>query len=499
MTIQCSDPIPPAANVTATDNCDPTPIVSFSQTTSPGTCPQASFVVRTWTSVDHCGNPGQSCVQVIQIIDNTAPVISACAPDQTVTAECSVPEPVPDMTGSVSATDNCDPTLTITQSPAAGTPLPVGTHIITFTVKDDCGNSAQCTSTFTVDARFCQADLFPQGSGDGDVGPGDLGQLLSQWGPCPGCCEDLFPVNAPDGVVGPGDLAQLLSQWGPCTPLAGEAVAHAMIFNGNWSDPGSWAGGQMPDASSDVTIAGAATIDQPGAFAHHITIGDGGSLSMFGGTLNVEQITVQNGSSLVLNDPAAVLNVGMLIIHDGASLVWKAGTIPGVIDNGGLVELGDPIAQLVLHGNFSQTATGVLAMDVHDLAEDQLEISGAATIDGTLALRLLDGAILPLGMTADLIRAATVSGQFAEVLSPLLDSAQMQETYQLDAVGLEVQSAIPDAVTPGDIDADGIVGSADLANLLALWGQCINCSADVTGDGDVGPPDLSTLLANWTH
>jgi len=63
----------------------------------------------------------------------------------------------------------------------------------------------------------CPADIFPVGAGDGIVGPGDLGQLLSKWGPCSAPCPaDLFPVGAPDGIVGPGDLGQLLSKWGQC-------------------------------------------------------------------------------------------------------------------------------------------------------------------------------------------------------------------------------------------------------------------------------------------
>ncbi len=63
----------------------------------------------------------------------------------------------------------------------------------------------------------CAADIFPVGAGDGVVGPGDLSQLLSKWGPCASpCAADLAPAGSPDGVVGPADLAQLLSQWGQC-------------------------------------------------------------------------------------------------------------------------------------------------------------------------------------------------------------------------------------------------------------------------------------------
>jgi hypothetical protein len=50
---------------------------------------------------------------------------------------------------------------------------------------------------------------------------------------------------------------------------------------------------------------------------------------------------------------------------------------------------------------------------------------------------------------------------------------------------------------PGDLNGDGVVGPADLAELLASWGSCPGCSADLNGDGSVGPADLAQLLANW--
>jgi hypothetical protein len=46
---------------------------------------------------------------------------------------------------------------------------------------------------------------------DGDVGAGDLGELLANWGKCPGCATDL----SGDGNVGAEDLGELLANWGP--------------------------------------------------------------------------------------------------------------------------------------------------------------------------------------------------------------------------------------------------------------------------------------------
>ena len=56
------------------------------------------------------------------------------------------------------------------------------------------------------------------------------------------------------------------------------------------------------------------------------------------------------------------------------------------------------------------------------------------------------------------------------------------------------------SVSPADFDADGQVGPADLAELLAQWGECDDCQAcpaDLSGDCSVGPADLAEVLANW--
>jgi len=48
-----------------------------------------------------------------------------------------------------------------------------------------------------------------------------------------------------------------------------------------------------------------------------------------------------------------------------------------------------------------------------------------------------------------------------------------------------------------DLDGSGIVGSGDLAVVLASWGPCAGCVADFNGDGVVDSEDLAYLLAFW--
>ncbi len=63
---------------TATDNCDPYPLVTHSDSVMPGLCANAKTISRIWTATDGCGN-SSSCVQNIQVVDTTPPVIHSVA------------------------------------------------------------------------------------------------------------------------------------------------------------------------------------------------------------------------------------------------------------------------------------------------------------------------------------------------------------------------------------------------------------------------------------
>jgi uncharacterized repeat protein (TIGR01451 family) len=94
-----------------------------------------------------------TCTATVTVADTTPPVITTTCPAGTsAAAGASCQAAVPNVTGGIVATDNCTPSnaLTVTQSPAAGTLVGVGTTTITVTVKDASNNAATCTTTFTV-------------------------------------------------------------------------------------------------------------------------------------------------------------------------------------------------------------------------------------------------------------------------------------------------------------------------------------------------------------
>ncbi len=139
------DAVPPPATVTATDACDPAPVVTFSEQVVPGACPQERVLVRTWTARDDCGNAA-SRTQRVTVVDQAPPTLLGVPADQQ--APChAIPPPA-----GVTATDTCDPApvVTLSEQTQPG-PCPQESVIVrTWTARDACGNTASRTQRITV-------------------------------------------------------------------------------------------------------------------------------------------------------------------------------------------------------------------------------------------------------------------------------------------------------------------------------------------------------------
>jgi hypothetical protein len=132
------------------DNCG-TANITLSQ--SAFTCDNLGANTVTVTANDGHGNTA-SCTATVTVVDNTPPVITKCAKDQTITAACAPASTlVPDFTADVVASDNCGG-VTVTQTPAAGTGVGVGNTTVTLHVSDTVGNETTCTATLSVHYDF---------------------------------------------------------------------------------------------------------------------------------------------------------------------------------------------------------------------------------------------------------------------------------------------------------------------------------------------------------
>src|SRR5436309_666850 len=136
--------------VTASDNCSGSAGITLSQSPAAGTLVGLGAHTITVTATDEAGNSA-TCATTFTVNDTTVPTVSCPAPTSA-SADGSCQAAVPNVLGGVTASDNCSATngITLSQSPAAGTLVGLGAHTITVTATDEAGNSATCTTTFTV-------------------------------------------------------------------------------------------------------------------------------------------------------------------------------------------------------------------------------------------------------------------------------------------------------------------------------------------------------------
>ena len=105
-----------------------------------GNCnPNAGCSASAWVNLAHWN------------VDNDAvpPIITTCAPDRMLNVDADCELVVPDLTGEISYTDNCDLSPVLTQVPAAGTIVGTGVTAVIITVTDVGGNFASCTANIT--------------------------------------------------------------------------------------------------------------------------------------------------------------------------------------------------------------------------------------------------------------------------------------------------------------------------------------------------------------
>jgi hypothetical protein len=136
-TVECND-IPDAATITATDNCDGGVEVVFNEVETEGDCPSTYTITRSWSTTDCSGN-GAFAMQVIQVVDTTAPEFVGELP-QPMSAECdAIPEP-----SALAAFDHCDGSPSIEMIETVSDEFCEGTYTLTrtWTATDCAGNES---------------------------------------------------------------------------------------------------------------------------------------------------------------------------------------------------------------------------------------------------------------------------------------------------------------------------------------------------------------------
>ncbi len=134
-------------------NCNNASIDYSNHIVSEGSCGD-KLIERTWLLVSN-GNILESCVQIISLQDNEAPVISGCPDDVTILWPGSVNWTPP------TVDDNCS-VPTLLSNYETDHVFTDGITTVIYTAEDDCGNQSQCSFTITVESSLdldCPDDI----------------------------------------------------------------------------------------------------------------------------------------------------------------------------------------------------------------------------------------------------------------------------------------------------------------------------------------------------
>lgn len=240
---------------------------------------------------------------------------------------------------------------------------------------------------------------------------------------------------------------------------------------GDWAVAGNWDGGALPGAADDVLIpdnilspaeegeiplvithsAGASPIRSLNTFATVLSPDDppcacpfrrtelvisGGSLAIADVSLITASLTVSGGelriagrltvhNAYTQTDGATILAGGVLVLAQRldvqGGVLRGTGTIIGDVHNAGRLYVGGTgvAGTMTIEGNYTQAAGGVLEIEVGGAAagaqHDQLSVTGAANLDGTLSVRLLDGFFPSEGDAFSVLTFASRVGDFATI------------------------------------------------------------------------------------
>jgi probable HAF family extracellular repeat protein len=276
-----------------------------------------------------------------------------------------------------------------------------------------------------------------------------------------------------------------------------------------WSggESGAWQSSNNWDWAMTPGDAHAAYID---AEAGHVTV-NGPTSAQTVAELNVGMTTGDQEWIAELAMPAdsqlTISNTNTPTINNGTLTIGSQGklsglgTIRGHVTNSGCVAPGIPptaMSRMTIDGTLTQTGAGEMVVTLSDTADANpaIEITGAATLGGTLRLELCDLTLPAYGDELAVIDYGSLGGRFTRIEGIMLDE-RLALAGRYDATGLVFVAALP-----GDINLDGTVDGADYTILSDHFGG-LNYSdwsrGDMNGDSTVDGADYTILADYFGH
>jgi uncharacterized repeat protein (TIGR01451 family) len=222
------------------------------------------------------------------------------------------------------------------------------------------------------------------------------------------------------------------------------------------------------------------------------------------GTVSVESGVLQFGSSFVQNAGATWLSGGNLtksgaLVFNGGTLGGK-GTITGTVSNiGGTVLPGSSPGILRVAGDYTQGPTGTLNIELGGVISgtqyDLLDVTGAASLSGTLNVSLINSFMPISGTVFRIVNFSTRSGDFITETGLNLGWLSLRPYYSPDHLSLLASTTLADlGISVMDGKAYAIAGEPIMYTIVVT-----NAGPDAA-NGTVVTDTLPGTISNvtWT-
>jgi hypothetical protein len=235
-------------------------------------------------------------------------------------------------------------------------------------------------------------------------------------------------------------------------------------------------GGDYLQDAGGFAIGDGGVLNVDGSFQYTVGgpmfVNFGNGLLTVGDTLTLEDGHFWNlaasGGKVRVGEGVVVPAAGSIRVTDNGTLAGNGTVVGAVINTGGTISPGASPGRLDITGDYTQGAIAELQIEIGgtlaELQFDQLFISGAASLMGTLAVDLVDlgsGVFAPtLGQTFDVLKAGGgITGSFSVLdLPSLAGNLDWDVAYLTDRVRLSI---VEDTGLAGDFNLDGRVNAAD--------------------------------------
>ena len=174
-------------------------------------------------------------------------------------------------------------------------------------------------------------------------------------------------------------------------------------------------------------------------------------VNTYAGSTTVNQGTLRVGGSI--GGATTDVNAGGILDVSGTAgatttTIYNGGTLKGTgstgdLVNSGMVRPGNSIGTLTVLGNYTQNADGDLEIEINDIGQsDLLNVTGIATLDGTLTLAPEPG-IYPAGQRFRFMNYASQTGMLSLIDNTSLDFFIHYDLLFAELINITAGSVLP--------------------------------------------------------